>query len=748
MGTPSAPQSPGLRRRRRRCQNGSQQQAAEKASATAPQPSTDKGDGSPAQPQATAFGGIDHAFALGLTALSLLTRLYRIGRRSKVSWDEAHFGKFGAYYINGTFYHDVHPPLAKMLVGLVEVLSGFNGTFNYKGDYPPHVNYVLQRSFLALYGMLIVPFAYYTGRCLGFTRAGAVAAASFVLLDNSLTVISRFILLDPILLCFIAMSLLGYAGFAARRQQPFSATWWGWLIFTGVSLGMTISSKWVGAFVIMLVGLCTIEELLAIYAQHRAPVNVQARHWMARIACLIALPLAVYFAAFQIHFALLRTRGVGDFKMPSDFQALQRNNVVSRQSHDVALGSQITLRSHLPGFGLVNANQTIEAPGSMADRWAVGGMGGKQAGNWWWIVPATANRGNKTWRTTVQHIQDGGHIRFFHTGSERYLRTGILAPTDQKGARSVFAGGNKTSTSVWDDWRVRVVGEVSPRRRGQLYTVTTHFQLTNVHSGCLLKATSEQLPVRDAKLSRLVCISANSSTSEGTLWNIEQTRDKRLKATSLKKLVRRRPLRDTVWLNREMARSNNNLIPDPDRYKPIESDPWTWPLLLRPMRMVAWTDSSIKYYEIGNPVLYWASTLCCVLYPLQLLYWLTRWQRGYRDWGVGEFRRFWDTSKLLWGGWVLHYAPFLFMGRVTYLHHYLPALYFALLLLAFEMQCLIRWFLPPRAMWPVMAAAVAAVGYVFVLFSPFTYGWDRPARELAHLAWLPQWNIVDDPFLR
>ncbi|KAJ2645020.1 Protein O-mannosyltransferase 2 [Coemansia sp. RSA 1694] len=694
----------------------------------------------PTATRSASFDRMDCLLALALTMASLFTRLHQIGRRAIVSWDEKFFGSFGNQYINHTFYHDVHPPLAKMLVALSGALSGQNGSFAYPlGDpYPEHINYTFQRSFVAMFGVLIVPFAYQTCRYLGFTRPFACMAASFVLFDNALCVMSRFILLDAPLLCFTAMSLLAYAAFTAYRDQPFSLEWWRWLGFTGLSLGLVVSSKWIGLFAIALVGLLTTEELLVLYSAVSVRPRAQLKHWGARVICLIAMPAVIYTGVFQLHFTLLPIRGTGDYKMPSQFQALQRNSVVAQQPHDVAYGSQVTLRSNLPGFGLIHVNETFRFPDGDQECIAAG-IGGKQKLNWWRLVSTSLTRENDT--SPIKHVLDGDFVRFFHEGTGRWLRTGAHKPYHVGWGRRMFAGGNDTSPSLLDLWRVHVASEDSPMPRGQLYTVTTSFRLVNAFTGCALQATTEQLPQWGRRLSELICAESNMTQTESSLWNIEQVRDKRFKRANFRRLVKRRLLRNTIWINREMALTNSRLVADSDRYKHTESDPWSWPFLLYPMRLVSWADDSVKYYEVGNPLLWWASTLCCLAYPLQIAYWLARQRRQYSDWRPGELERFWDTGKLLWGGWALHYLPFFLMQRVTYIHHYLPALYFALLLLAFEIQCLASWYLPRIHAWTIAAIAVTGAGLVFCLFSPLTFGWDRPIEELAHLQWLPSWNL-------
>lgn len=104
------------------------------------------------------------------TILSILTRLYRIGSNHKVVWDEAHFGKFGSYYIRHLFYFDVHPPLGKILVAVAGWLSGFDGNYEFESgsDYPGNVPFVRMRIIMALYGIAMVPVAYMTAQSMGW----------------------------------------------------------------------------------------------------------------------------------------------------------------------------------------------------------------------------------------------------------------------------------------------------------------------------------------------------------------------------------------------------------------------------------------------------------------------------------------------------------------------------------------------------------------------------------------------------
>jgi dolichyl-phosphate-mannose--protein O-mannosyl transferase len=90
--------------------------------------------------------------------------------------------------------------------------------------------------------------------------------------DLALLTISRFILLDSMLLYFTALSafcLVTFRNF--QKTAPFSDGWWFWLAATGVSIGCVTSIKWVGLFAIALVGLNTIQDLWDMFGDLKMP---------------------------------------------------------------------------------------------------------------------------------------------------------------------------------------------------------------------------------------------------------------------------------------------------------------------------------------------------------------------------------------------------------------------------------------------------------------------------------------------
>ncbi|XP_017473897.1 PREDICTED: protein O-mannosyl-transferase 2-like [Rhagoletis zephyria] len=60
-----------------------------------------------------------------IVVLTFCTRYYKVTEPDHVCWDETHFGKMGSWYINRTFFFDVHPPLGKVCTHTQNILLSY-----------------------------------------------------------------------------------------------------------------------------------------------------------------------------------------------------------------------------------------------------------------------------------------------------------------------------------------------------------------------------------------------------------------------------------------------------------------------------------------------------------------------------------------------------------------------------------------------------------------------------------------------
>nr|CAG8642805.1 12793_t:CDS:10 [Entrophospora candida] len=368
-----------------------------------------------------------------LTILSFITRFWNINYPTQVVFDEVHFGKFASYYLKRSYFFDVHPPLAKLMLAAMGWLLNFDGHFEFDNigdDYiTNNVPYIGLRGLPATLGALFVPLTY------------------IILIESGYPVVT--------------------ATFAAGL---YSNEWWLWMITTGFFLGLTLSVKMVGFFTVLTIGTAVLIDLWDLLDIHRGLTMAQfKKHFFSRAAGLIIVPISVYLFWFYVHFAILNTSGTGDNFMSPAFQETLHGNLMSTQKRYPlryddgrvsSKGQQVTGYPHND----TNNHWRIKTPGSLFDS-------------------------SRPENDTIKH---GDFIILEHVGTQSYLLTHDVAsplmPTNQE-----FTTIEPNDTARFNDTLFQVFTKDGDKE-SVIKTKSSFFRLIHFNTKVALWTHESKLP--------------------------------------------------------------------------------------------------------------------------------------------------------------------------------------------------------------------------------------------------------------
>ncbi|KAJ2342523.1 hypothetical protein GGF43_005912, partial [Coemansia sp. RSA 2618] len=360
-----------------------------------------------------------------ISMAALVVRCYKLSVPANVVFDEVHFGKFAGRYLNGSYFYDLHPPLAKMMFAAAGKLAGYDGVFDFKSiglDYiAANVPYVGMRLMPALLGAATVPATYATARACGYAVDTAALAALLVCVENGLVTQSRLILLDSPLVFFTVLTLLCWSMFWTAQDRPFSRTWWAWLLATGAMMGCAASCKWVAFFLIPAIGLSTLNDLWDKVADRSLSPTRWGMHFGARAIALICVPVAVYIGWFYVHFAVLAKTGGDAVALSPEFQVTLKGAKQMTTDRDVYYGSEIRIRTTNARSGFLHSHQHPWKHDKGSGQQQVTIYSFADANNIWVVEPA--------YNTTVDTseglvpVRSGDVLRLRHKTTGRFLHS-------------------------------------------------------------------------------------------------------------------------------------------------------------------------------------------------------------------------------------------------------------------------------------------------------------------------------------
>ena len=208
---------------------------------------------------------IDSKDWLNATAAAVgfyLIALWRLGFPNQQIFDEVYHARSGMEYVLGLDPHEwTHPPLAKLLIGLSEIVFRVrfdprDGKWLEKAHYSMHYSFAWRYpSLLFAVGSLIL--IYMIARVMFKRRDIALLAACLLAFDGVFFVQARMAMTNMFTVFFVLLATLGTYLFCERANYKY-------LFVTGLGLGLALATRWTTLFVWGLTGIALLGHLFTI----------------------------------------------------------------------------------------------------------------------------------------------------------------------------------------------------------------------------------------------------------------------------------------------------------------------------------------------------------------------------------------------------------------------------------------------------------------------------------------------------
>lgn len=693
-----------------------------------------------------------------LSVVSFSSRFYNLEYPRAIVFDELHYIKFITLYLKRIFFFDTQPPFGKQLMTLVANLLDFKGDLDYSligNSYRPEVPVLGLRLLPCIFGSLIVPICYSIALELNFRQSTAALIGCLLIIENSLIVQSKFLLLDPILIALTMITTYFYLKF--HKNQSIA-----WLCLATSSATLAACTKYSGFYTLSLLWYLVIYtwwfKVLASDESRKNPRGVIIRG-LTYSFCIISLPIFIYTSIHYAHLTWLTKAGPHDNIMTSAFQASLENglaSIIRGQPLEIIHGSQITLR-HTHGRSCWLHSHEHLYPIKYSDgrgsshQQQVTCYSFKDVNNWW--VVKRPHIDELVVSEPHDKIKNGDIIQLVHGSTGRLLNSHDVASSMSPYSQEVSCYvDHNISMHAQNVWQVRLKNPQDTNNHW--HTIDSEVQLVHLNSSLALKFSGRQLP--DWGFHQHEIVADKDLKSLDTIWNVEEHRHTKSEDQNEREIqlgqaefVPSEPTSLTFFekfyeLHYKLL--NNHQDSMKDHIYACDS-PLDWMFQLK--GTAYWADNSLneastaQIFLIGNVDINLIGIVSILTLGLFLVFYTLRRRRQiFSDIDQENWMKLQFNSLVLFSGYLFHLLPYFLYESPLFLQYYSSALIFKIIIigaLVEHMYDLVPSYLPHGLIIFIIAKSFDT----FRRLSSLTYGTSLIRSEIEKLRWKDTWQLIN-----